>query len=110
VSSLGSEVQQRFWHYRECASRAGEAALFGKAAKFDGAIPHAWDFVDRVGNPRFGDVGLVSRIVENNGSVFQRIIHPLRKLFSTGNCAGGIVRITKIYNIDPLWPQIRHNN
>src|SRR5437763_1295301 len=94
--SLRRVSEQRLGHDGERATQPGEAALLGEAAELNGALASAGDFIDRVGNARLRDVGLISGIVKDERPVLQRVSYPPGELFPSGDRTSGVVRITKI--------------
>ena len=71
---------ERFRHDGERAARAGEAAVLREAAELDGALARAGNFVNRMRQRRVGDVGLVGRVEQDDGLVFERVFHPRLEL------------------------------
>ena len=67
------ECHQGFGQDCERATQAGKTTVLRETPKFNRALARAWDFIDGPRDARLGNVGLVSRIVEDDGPVLEGI-------------------------------------
>lgn len=58
------------------------------------------DLVDRMRNPRIGDVSLVGGIEQNQRVVLARIVDPATQLLASRDRTGRVIRKTKVNKID----------
>ena len=94
-------------HHSIAAAGTGESCGLGEGAEFDGAVLGAGDGIDAPGHFRIGDEGFVSGIIQDDGVIFQGIVHPGLQLFLVVGCPGGVVGGTQIDDVR-LHRRIRH--
>ena len=87
---------------RVAAAHAGEACRLGEAAYLDGHLLRSAYLVDGVGDVRFGDIGLVGGVEDDERVVGQGVVDPSLELF-VGECrAGGVVRVAEVEEVDAV--------
>ena len=88
--------EHRLRHHRIGAAGAGEAGRLGKAPELDRDVAGPLDLVDAVGDGGVADVGLIGRVVEEDGLMLLRVGDPGGELRPGGDGAGGVVRETEV--------------
>ena len=93
--------------HAERAACAGKARRLGKTAEFDCALLGPFDLKNAVGHVRIGDKCFICRVIEKDGLILQRIIHPFFQSFLCNTHSGGIVWETQIDHVHRLLRDLR---
>ena len=89
-----------FRHDGIAAANAGEACRLRIRTELNGTLAGSTNLVDRMGDLRILDVGLIGGIVEDQGIVLQGVVHPLAQFLLANDRSRGVVGIAEIDDID----------
>ena len=98
--TVGGFAFQALGHHREGASRSGESGVLRKGPEFNGAVPCAFDFEDRVGQIGVLDERLVGGIKQDQCPIAAGVVNPGFELCLGGHSTGGVVGEAEIDQID----------
>ena len=102
-----SVTNQILGNYGISKTHTGKACILGEGMEFDGTGSRSLTLIDTVRNSICSDICFISCIIDNDGAMFIRIIHPLLEFFFIDDCSGRIVREAEIDKISFLLWKLR---
>ena len=97
--SICSRTGELLRDHDEGATGPGKPTILGEGPEFDRALARSLDLVNRARQPGVLDVGLVSRVIKNDGIVRARIVDPLLQLLPGRHRPGRVIRIAQVDEI-----------